>query len=85
MLKAYLIRNLFVYLHRVSVRDTRHIDGSAYPNYHLEIKSRLLTERMRFMRRRFCDVSKVVVNLGYAWTMSAHFEYKKLEAVPDTD
>ena len=24
------------------------------------------------MRRRFCDVSKVVVNLGYAWTMSAH-------------
>lgn len=51
-----------------------HIIGSTYPNYHLENKSsQLLTERMRFLRRRFCDVSKVVVDLGYAWTMSAHF------------
>ena len=42
-------------------------------------KSQLLTERMRFMRRRFCDVSKVVVNLGYAWTMSAHFNWINLK------
>ena len=47
--------------------------GLAYPNYHLEIKSLLPTERVRYMRRRFCDVGEVVVNLGYAWTMSAHF------------
>ena len=49
------------------------LGGSTYPNYHLDYKrSQLLTERMRYMRRCFCDVSKVVVNLGYAWTMSAH-------------